>query len=141
MHNLWFLLKFLNENKLLCRTLLSIIFISRLASGVYNTMWKLLFIYNIHSASLMLEPAFVSRTWFQSSDGLLNDPLSWKYIPQLRLRIGGRKKGSVTSKMDIAKTYSGIVFGILNPTWIKHATFWSGVRHATIAPRIWMLIY
>ena len=24
----------------------------------------------------------------------------------------------------------------LNPTWIEHATFWSGVRRATIAPRI-----
>ena len=27
-------------------------------------------------------------------------------------------------------------FGGLNPTWIEHATFWSGVRRATIAPRI-----
>ena len=26
--------------------------------------------------------------------------------------------------------------GNLNPTWIEHATFWSGVRRATIAPRI-----
>ena len=27
-------------------------------------------------------------------------------------------------------------FWELNPTWIEHATFWSGVRRATIAPRI-----
>ena len=31
------------------------------------------------------------------------------------------------------------MFGSLNPTWIEHATFWSGVRRATIAPRIRML--
>ena len=28
----------------------------------------------------------------------------------------------------------------LNPTWIEHATFWSGVRRATIAPRIHLLL-
>ena len=30
---------------------------------------------------------------------------------------------------------------VLNLTWIEHATFWSGVRRATIAPQIHNLKY
>ncbi len=47
-------------------------------------------------------------------------------------------EGLVRNKRWAQKKWFSAQFRIrvLNPTWIEHATFWSGVRRATIAPRI-----
>ena len=46
---------------------------------------------------------------------------------------------TIFSKNFLWKRWSMILSSGLNPTWIEHATFWSGVRRATIAPRILLI--
>ena len=82
---------------------------------------------------LILRNILASRTW----------PWRWFDVPlrsvQKETLLAGpceswdrclKIKGSKNKKIIRTR------FGGLNPTWIEHATFWSGVRRATIGPRI-----
>ena len=39
------------------------------------------------------------------------------------------------NKKEVKKKNGGEKKKFVTPTWFEHATFWSGVRRATIAPR------
>ena len=48
--------------------------------------------------------------------------------------------GGCDSTSEMKKTEKGKMY--LTPTWFEHATFWSGVRRATVAPRSrWKLLF